>query len=116
MPMRHSVEQIVAKLERAGDLVLNGATAAEAAAAVGVSENTYTRWQKICRAWRPARRRCGCEFEVDFGRLGSVVEETEGAVFSYLFFVRVDGGGVGHTAPLFFCTALKGAPRRWACC
>ena len=81
MPLRHSSEQIVAKLERASQLVISGATAEEAATAIGVTEKTYNRWRKNYLALRDDHLTYVRELESEIDRLRdaiSVIESRNG--------------------------------------
>lgn len=77
MPLRHSAEQIVAKLERASEMVINGATAEEAAAAIGVTEKTYNRWRKNYLALRDDHLTYVRELESEIDRLRAKISTIE---------------------------------------
>ena len=77
MPMRHSADQIVAKLERAGEMVIKGATISQAAAAIGVAEATYCRWRKNYLALRSDQLRYVKELEVEIQQLRREISELE---------------------------------------
>ena len=55
---RHGPEEIIGKLREAEVLMAKGATTAEAAKAIGVTEQTYYRWRRCSRHCKtdPARR------------------------------------------------------------
>ncbi|MFT3726388.1 MAG: helix-turn-helix domain-containing protein [Terricaulis sp.] len=79
MPLRHSADQIVVKLEKASVLILDGASSAEAADAIGVSEKTYNRWRKNYLALRSDQLRYVQELELELDRLRLVIDEIERA-------------------------------------
>lgn len=43
---RHSLEEIIAKLQEAQALIARGSSSIEAAAAIGVTDATYFRWKR----------------------------------------------------------------------
>ncbi|GAM98314.1 mobile element protein [alpha proteobacterium U9-1i] len=75
---RHSADEIVAKLERAGELMERGASVSEASANVGITDATYFRWRKQYAGLRSSQLKYIKELEVEVARLRKAIHEYEG--------------------------------------
>ncbi|MBU6371683.1 MAG: transposase [Alphaproteobacteria bacterium] len=76
---RHSVEEIVGKLERAEALVARGATTSEAARAIGVTDATYFRWKRSFSGLKLAQVERLKQLELENARLRRAIAEFEAA-------------------------------------
>lgn len=85
---RHSVEEIVAKLERAEVLVAAGATTSEAARAVGVTEATYFRWKRNFAGLKLSQVTRLKQLELENARLRRAIAEFEGAALGGVAAIR----------------------------
>ncbi len=74
---RHSSDEIVAKLDRAGALLVKGASIAEAAVSIGVTLPTYFRWRKQYSGLRASQLRYIKELEVEVVRLRKAIRDIE---------------------------------------
>ncbi len=73
---RYTVEQIIAKLREAEVELARGAKTPEACRKLGISENTYYRWQKEYGGLRVDQARRLKELERENARLKKLLAET----------------------------------------
>ncbi|MFT3726387.1 MAG: transposase [Terricaulis sp.] len=75
---RHSVKEIIGKLERAEDLVSGGASMADAAAAIGVTDARFSRWRKQYSGLHFNQLSYIKELEAEVARLRKAIREFDG--------------------------------------
>ncbi len=72
---RHTAEEIIGKLREAEVLIAQGKTVAEAARAIGVTEQSYFRWRKEYGGLKLDQARRLKELERENGRLRRAVAD-----------------------------------------
>lgn len=74
---KHSPQQIVTKLRKAEALIADGATQAEAAKAIGISEPTFYRWKNQYGSLTPDQAKRLKELEKENTRLKRLLAERD---------------------------------------
>lgn len=72
---RHSAEEIIGKLREAEVLLAKGRSVADAAKAIGVTEQSYYRWRRECGGLKTDQSRRLKELERENARLRKAVAE-----------------------------------------